>query len=214
LRGEILAGLVRRVEWQQELLSAVERKEVPWGQVGERERRAMLESGDARVRERVARLMRAVEVGERQRVVGRYRAALAEGETASAGRGKVVFMKICATCHQRPVEGENVAPRLDRLADRSTEFLLTSILDPNRSVKLEYVPYQVVRKDGRELGGTIVSETAGAIVVRQPGGIEERVMRKEIASMVSAGLTLMPEGLEVSISEQQMGDLVRYLQGR
>jgi putative heme-binding domain-containing protein len=68
-------------------------------------------------------------------------------------------------------------------------------------------------KDGRALYGVIASETATTLVLAQPGGNRETVLRTDIASLTSAERSLMPEGLEQSITPQQMADLIAYLKG-
>ena len=47
-------------------------------------------------------------------------------------KGRDVFARVCATCHQAEGRGINVGPDLATVASRSPEDLLTHILDPNR----------------------------------------------------------------------------------
>ena len=49
-------------------------------------------------------------------------------------RGREVFAKVCATCHQAEGRGIDVGPNLATVTNRSPEDLLVHILDPNREV--------------------------------------------------------------------------------
>ena len=58
-------------------------------------------------------------------------------------KGRDVFAKMCATCHQAEGRGVDVGPDLATVASRSPEDLLTHILDPNREVAPNFVNYHV-----------------------------------------------------------------------
>jgi putative heme-binding domain-containing protein len=90
--------------------------------------------------------------------------------------------------------------------------LLVSILDPNRDVKANFGNYLLVTRDGDDLSGCIVSETPTGITMRRAGNLQDTVLRKNIKSLRSTGLSLMPEGVEGGINPQQMADLIAYLQ--
>ena len=66
--------------------------------------------------------------------------------------------------------------------------------------------------DGDDLSGCIVAETPTGITMRRAGGLEDTILRKNIKSLRSTGLSLMPEGMESGINHQQMADLLAYLQ--
>ncbi|MDP1588269.1 MAG: c-type cytochrome, partial [Prosthecobacter sp.] len=65
--------------------------------------------------------------------------------------------------------------------------------------------------DGRTLAGLIASETAGNLTLKRADGGTDTVLRSEIKSLTSPGISLMPEGLEAAITPQQMADLIAYL---
>jgi putative heme-binding domain-containing protein len=47
--------------------------------------------------------------------------------------------------------------------------------------------------------------------LRRPEGVEETILRSEIDELRSTARSLMPEGLEQSITLQEMADLIAYL---
>jgi putative heme-binding domain-containing protein len=44
-----------------------------------------------------------------------------------------------------------------------------------------------------------------------PGGIDKTFPRHQVASMKGLGQSLMPEGLEATVTVEEMADLVAYL---
>ena len=57
----------------------------------------------------------------------------------------------------------------------------------------------------------ITAETATSLTLRRGGGAEDTILRARIDEMTSTGLSLMPEGLEKTISKAEMADLVAFL---
>jgi putative heme-binding domain-containing protein len=78
----------------------------------------------------------------------------------------------------------------------------------------------VITNAGQVLTGILTTETSTSITLRQPEGKEVTLLRSDIDTLRSNGVSLMPEGLEKNISHQQMADLIsfiknwRYLDGQ
>jgi putative heme-binding domain-containing protein len=64
---------------------------------------------------------------------------------------------------------------------------------------------------GQVASGLLAEETATTLKLRRAEGIEETIRRSEIDVLRSTGRSLMPEGLEQSISLQEMADLIAFL---
>ena len=64
---------------------------------------------------------------------------------------------------------------------------------------------------GQVVSGLLAEETATTLKLRRAEGIEETIRRSEIDVLRSTGRSLMPEGLEQSISLQEMADLIAFL---
>jgi putative heme-binding domain-containing protein len=88
-----------------------------------------------------------------------------------------------------------------------------AILDPNQAMEERYVAYTATTKDGREINGIIVTETANSITLRSTGGSEETILRTNLKDVSSSTLSLMPEGLETALPAQGMADLLAYILG-
>jgi putative membrane-bound dehydrogenase-like protein len=146
---------------------------------------------------------------KRGQVALAYRPALAlEGDRE---KGRVVFEKLCSTCHQVQGRGTDVGPDLATVAHRSPDDLLLHVLEPNREVAPNYVNYLVVTQSGRIVSGIIAEERATSIVLRRALGATDVVPRDQIEEIASTGMSLMPEGLEKGLSQQDMADLISFL---
>jgi len=60
--------------------------------------------------------------------------------------------------------------------------------------------------------GIIATENDKQVTIRKMGGTDVTIARSEIKQLYSQGTSLMMEGLEGSISPQQMADLLTFLQ--
>src|SRR5207237_1641679 len=104
-----------------------------------------------------------------------------------------------------------IGPNLAALRDKDTTYWLKNILDPNAVIEPRYVNYQIETKDGRSLNGIVQAETSTSLTLIQTGGIQEKILRHDIAELRASGLSLMPEGLEQAITPGEMSDLLAYV---
>ena len=116
-----------------------------------------------------------------------------------------------ADCHRLGNDGFAVGPDLSGARSGGKEKLLVNILDPNREIPPNYFGYIVETREGDSYAGLIVNETANSVTVRPPLGTEVVVPRLRIANMQASRLSLMPEGLEEGLSEQDLADLVDFI---
>jgi putative heme-binding domain-containing protein len=149
-------------------------------------------------------------VVKRSDVIARYQPALAKkGDPA---KGKLAFMKACFACHKsHEGEGMQLGPPIASFASAGAETLLGNILDPNREVAPLYQAYTYELTDGTTATGFILTENSSEITLRMPGGIDKTFPRHQVASMKGLGQSLMPEGLEATVTVEEMADLLAYL---
>jgi putative heme-binding domain-containing protein len=212
LRARSLAALLSRPAWIGAFLEAVGRGEIPASQVPTDARARLLKHDDAAIRERAAAVFTAAaaQPSSRADVLKNYQPVLKlHGDPI---RGKELFAQTCAACHLVQGVGHAVGPDLAALTDRSSQYLLTSILDPNAAVEGRYVAYRVQTTDDRDLLGLITDETAAGFSVLSGNGLREAVKRSEIRALKSTGLSLMPEGMEQALTPQDLADLIAFLQ--
>lgn len=204
--AEVLFGRPDRIE---ALLGAVEAKTVTAGELDPVRRKLLLASPDQALRERATKVLAVDSRPNRDAILAQGRKSLAL--TGSPEKGKVVYLKVCATCHRAEGQGTQVGPDLATVASRSPDDLVIHILDPNKEVASNYLNYIVVTKDGRTLSGLIAEETSGAVTLKRAEGATDIVSRGQIEEIASSGVSLMPEGLEQGMEPQALADLIGYL---
>jgi putative heme-binding domain-containing protein len=147
----------------------------------------------------------------RQAVVERYLTAM-RPLPRNAGRGATVFNTLCAACHRfGDIAGGAIGPDLAVVKDRSPEYLTTHILDPNRAIEDRYMLYTVTTHDGRSLAGLLVGEAGSSLTLLGLDGVEQTLLRRDLAALTATGRSLMPDGLESALDAQAMADLVAFI---
>ncbi|HZQ45920.1 MAG TPA: HEAT repeat domain-containing protein, partial [Verrucomicrobiae bacterium] len=126
-----------------------------------------------------------------------YREVLAGGD-AEAGR-KIFTERAgveCTRCHSLHGKGGVVGPDLAGIGKRQTrEYLLESILYPNKAIAPGFENVTLVMKDGGTRAGTIKSENDRELMLSSAeDGTIERIPKQEIQTR-QRGLSAMPEGL-------------------
>jgi putative heme-binding domain-containing protein len=201
--------LLSRAVWAELLLAAVERDEVPRGDIDPARVELLRSHPSSQVRDRAAAVFRGATIPRRVEVVAEYQRSLElAGEVE---RGRTVFQKSCAACHALEGAGTPIGADLRAVRDRGAAAVLLNILDPNREIQPNFLTYIVVTKDGRAITGIITAETPNHLTLRQADGTAVDVPRADIDEMRSTGLSYMPEGLETQIDHQAMADLLAYL---
>jgi putative heme-binding domain-containing protein len=209
VRREVLEVLCRDPLRVNVLLDEVEAKRVKPGDIDGFRARQLLTHGNPGIRERAHRLLRDSLPADRKKVIDQYQIALLlDGD---AKRGREVFKKNCATCHRVGGIGIDVGPDIADTRTKTDSALLVDILNPNQAIDNNYINYLVTTKSGRALTGLVAVETASSLTLRRAEGQTDVVLRQDIDSIESTGMSLMPEGLEKTISVAEMGDLLRFL---
>src|SRR5205823_10740699 len=137
----------------------------------------------------------------RAQVIADYLPALRQ--KGDATRGVKVFERECQSCHKVGDRGFALGPDLTGSPSSDPAALLTNVLDPNANVLPTYVQYAVIDQNGRIASGIITAETATSLTLRRGDGAEDTLLRAQIAELTSTGQSLMPEGLEKTISKPE-----------
>ncbi len=133
----------------------------------------------------------------------------------SVAKGRDVFFSEkakCSTCHRIGDKGGKIGPDLSAIGRiRRERDLLEAVLFPSKTFAREYEPYSIVTENGKVVSGLISHETADTFSIQQATGDPVVIQRDEIETMVPAAVSVMPQGLETGLSEQQLADLIAYL---
>ncbi len=210
-RVAIADELMRRNDGMLDLLAALESGGIRPESLDAARRNKLLSSTNAAVRTAAKRVLNASGTSSRATVLKSFDDVI--GLHGDAPRGRDVFRKRCSTCHKLEDHGHVVGPDLLALTNRDSRWLLTTILDPNKEVDARYVAWTAVTVDGRTASGMIVRESADSILLREAGGKEHLIPRRELEEFRSSERSVMPEGLERDMSAQDFSDVIAYLAG-
>lgn len=129
-------------------------------------------------------------------------------------RGEQIYRRKelgCVLCHAIGGAGGKVGPDMTSLgASTVTDYVVESVLAPNKKVKEGYHSIQLTTKDGQELSGTLMRETNEELILRDVTNKEVSVPKKNVESRQIGG-SLMPAGLVDLLSPAERLDLFRFL---
>ena len=133
------------------------------------------------------------------------------------GRGRRVFFgeKVaCYHCHTIGNQGGHVGPDLTAVgAIRSGHDILEAIVFPSASFVPGFEIYNVETKSDT-YSGVRGEDTPDAITLVTGPHAEIRIPRKQIVSIKPSSVSLMPEGLDESITRSEFIDLLAFLQSQ
>lgn len=207
-RQLVLSNLLSREAWTLVLLKHLAAGDVLPADLDAAAQQRLLKHPSDAVRGQAAKLF-AARTSDRGKVVEAFRPALAlKGEP---GQGREIFAKHCATCHRVGELGQPVGPDIGGFAQKPAEALLVAILDPNQAVEPRYRSYVAATSGGRVITGILANETAAGITLIDSQGKRQDVLRTDLEELRALGQSLMPEGMEKSLSPQNMADLIAFL---
>jgi putative membrane-bound dehydrogenase-like protein len=192
------------------LLDAIDSKQVSREDLGWRRTVRLMNYYDEDIRAHARRVLAINE--DRKAVLQQYLPALElEG---NAAKGKQIFERLCAVCHQIDgVEGIDFGPNLSTLRSRNPHSIVTEIINPNNSIADQYENWEITLKNGTNLSGILEQDNAQTMVLKQQTGERVTLEKSSIASAQKSALSAMPNGLENSISVEEMADLVAFIKG-
>jgi len=131
-----------------------------------------------------------------------------------AARGEAIFRRKdlnCLKCHAVAGAGGQVGPSLESVgASAPADYLVDSLLQPNKAVKENYHSMVVATNDGRIINGIKIRQTGSELVLRDAEDREVSIPRDTIEEQKTGG-SLMPAGLADTLTRNELVDLVRFL---
>jgi quinoprotein glucose dehydrogenase len=141
-----------------------------------------------------------------------YRSTNVEAlEGGDAVEGEMIFKSgQCTQCHLVNGSGGNVGPDLSHVATRlPRRDLLESIVSPNAKIAEGYATISVTTKDNDTITGTIQSQSAAELTLKDPDGQLIHFKTADIESK-TAPTTAMPVMSEV-LTDREIRHIVEYL---
>lgn len=144
----------------------------------------------------------------------KLRKLLTEEALANANslNGKETFQKTCGACHKMYGEGGSLGPDITGSNRTNLDYLLTNIIEPNAVIQDEYKMVAVTLRDGRTYLGNIVSESERQLVLKVIGQDRVVISKSTIQSREETANSIMPAGQLNAMSNQEIIDLIAYLQ--
>jgi len=210
VRETVLGALLARPTQLDGVLAAVEAGRLPASALTTQRRQVFLKNKDTAFRERAEKLFSAG-LADRSAALARAKAAL--DLPPKPAHGREVFRLFCATCHRLDREGTAVGPDLIDIRRQPKDNIVFHIVMPEAEVAPAFAPYTCETRDGRAFAGILASETPTSVTIRQPGGIEETILRADVKNLTALPGSLMPPGLDSAMQPQDIADLVAFLKG-
>ncbi len=205
----MIAALVSKPAFIDVLFSAIEQGVIAAPEIPSADRERLIKDKNPAVSARAGALFKELEGGGRMQVYRDYRPIL--DQPADAARGKAVFLRVCSACHTYAGEGGKVGPDLTGVRNQPADAILLHTLVPNYEVYPAYQAISVQTSDGRSLSGWLLAETESSLTLRTAFGTEESVLRSNITSLTNSGRSLMPDGLEQTMTKEELAQLIAFL---
>lgn len=130
-------------------------------------------------------------------------------------RGHLVYnsqKSACSVCHAIGYVGGKFGPDLTHIGKVRTERdLLEAIIYPSSNFVRSYEPVTLKTKAGGVLYGILKEASSDHVALMMGPGAEQRIGRAEITEIEPGAVSLMPQGLDAVMSEQELADLVVFL---
>jgi putative heme-binding domain-containing protein len=134
-------------------------------------------------------------------------------------RGRELFATTrCIACHRFGDDGGANGPDLTSAAGRfSVRDLLESIIEPSKVISDQYAAVVITTTTGKLVTGRIVNLAGDMVSINtdmlDPNAITT-VNRTQIESQVVSKVSMMPDGLVDTCTEDEVKDLVAFLLSR
>jgi putative membrane-bound dehydrogenase-like protein len=137
---------------------------------------------------------------------------------ADADAGARIFshpkLAACYKCHRIDGRGADVGPDLSSIGRTDRRHLLESILQPSNTVAPHYVNWHLETADGKVKTGMLIHTNLDEYTYLDAQGGRFTLKTGNLAEQRALTTSVMPDGLVERMTDQEMRDLLAYLQGR
>jgi putative heme-binding domain-containing protein len=135
-------------------------------------------------------------------------------QDGDANLGEIIYRRKtlqCMNCHSIAGAGGRVGPDLVSIgASAPDDYLLESIIEPNKKVKENFHSTIILDADGQVLSGIIIRENMNEVVIRDQQDKLLTIAKSDIEER-REGRSLMPDGGVDALTKSELVHLVRFL---
>jgi len=213
-KQDALQTLASRVAWGTKLMDAIETDRVPRKDVTAFTARQLLSLHNATLSARFTKTwgeMRTTPADKTKLIAG-YKKRLTPDalKRANLPAGRALFDKSCANCHRMFGAGGVIGPEITGSQRTNLDYVLENLIDPSAAVAKDFQMEVILTDAGRVITGLIVDESDQAVTV-QTANERLVVPQPEIERRTLSQVSMMPEGLLQTLSNDQVRDLIGYL---
>jgi putative heme-binding domain-containing protein len=149
---------------------------------------------------------------DKQKEIAKYKEIYHAGgsQPGDGPRGRAVFARICQQCHTLFDTGGKVGPDLTGSNRGDLDYILQNIVDPNAVIPNDYRAWNLETTDERSISGILKQQDAKAVTLVTANETIV-VPRAEIRSLKEGQLSMMPEALLQTLTDQEVRDLLFYV---
>ncbi|MEM7145042.1 MAG: PVC-type heme-binding CxxCH protein [Verrucomicrobiota bacterium] len=140
----------------------------------------------------------------------RVRAAMA-ADGGDLGRGEILYTQRCAVCHRLFGKGGEVGPDLTGYERGNLDFWVNGTVAPSLEIREGYQNFVARMKDGRVMTGVIGAQDGRTVTLRDIANETTVLDRGELVGLEASPISLMPEGLLMGLTDEELRDLFAYL---
>ena len=137
---------------------------------------------------------------------------MGNSDLSNLSNGRVMFNRVCASCHKLYGEGGELGPDLTGSDRKNLHYVLSNVIDPNAEIPNDYRTAIIRMKDNRVLIGVVRSREPKRITVVTPSEVIF-LPKRDVAKIDAQNYSIMPEGLIRVFKDQELRDLISYLGG-
>jgi putative heme-binding domain-containing protein len=207
--------LATRDRWASNLLSAIERKDIPPDDISPVAIRTLTRSAAdyGMLAKRAAQVFGRVRDADKDKlkvINAKKQMILGISTPPDIEAGHEIAKKTCFVCHKLYGEGADVGPDLTGVGRSTIDALLANVIDPNQIIGAGYEMVEVETKDGRSVSGRMMENTDSRVRLLSAGPKEDVIARADVASLRVSELSVMPEGLE-QMPDNDFRNLVAFI---
>ena len=118
----------------------------------------------------------------------------------------------CIACHAIDLKAEQKGPYLGAAGAKFTrDYLIDSILDPNKVVAQGFRTAVFTMKDGSSKMGFVTGEADGVVSLRDIAGQASKLNRSDVKEETELPNSMMPPGLGGTLTIEEFTSLIEYL---